>query len=378
MKQIYLLVTTIFLISNAVTAQSDLIDLIYHVDSGEGVFTTKLDGTSKNLLTSYSPSSTSLAHDIELDVDNSHMFVLDQNGKNLRQYNLNGTNNTLIYSYTTVPRDIELDLINQKIYHVVNGEVFTTNLDGTNKNSLITYTPSATNLLNGIELDLINNYIYILDTNGDNIIRYDLNGNNSTVVYNYTGGTQYPTDFALDVENNKIYHISRDNTAAEIFTTDLLGNSKTVLSTYTAGASLLYIDIELDTKNNHMYLLSTNGDLLDRFNLDGTNKTQIQTYSGSLPKDIVLYIIDPALSLNDTKINDTKIAVYPNPSSNYIQILGHEKNKEETSFSIYNINGAKVKNGIIKENEQIDIKDFSNGIYFLKLDNKNAVKFIKK
>ncbi|WP_445749847.1 T9SS type A sorting domain-containing protein [Polaribacter sp.] len=373
MKQIYLLITTLSLITNAVTAQSDL---IYHVDSGEGVFTTNLDGTSKNLLTSYSPSATSLAHDIELDVENNHMFVLDQNGKNLRQYDLNGTNNTLIYSYATNPSDIELDLINGKIYHAINGEVFTTDLDGTNKNSLITYTPSATNLLNGIELDLINNHMYIMDINGDSIIRYDLNGNNNTAIYNYTGGTQYPTDFALDVENNKIYHISRDNTAAEIFTTDLSGNSKTVLLTYTAGSSLLYIDIELDIDNNHMYLLSTNGDLLDRYSLNGTNKTLIQSYPGSFPKDIVIYKTDSTLSLNDTELNDTEIAVYPNPSSKFIQISGIKG--DEKAFSIYNTHGIKVKTGTIQENNKINIQTISNGIYFLIFENGNSIKFIKK
>lgn len=373
MKQIYILLILLTLIGNTINAQTDL---IYHVDPGEGIFTTNLDGTSKNLLVSYTPSATSFAIDIEIDAENNHMFVLDQNGKNLRQYNINGTNNTLIYSYPTSPRDIELDLTNGKIYHAMDGEIFTTDLDGTNKNSLITYAPSSTNLLNAIELDITNNYLYALDMNGDNITRYDLNGTNSTTIYNYVGGTQYPSDFAIDIENNKIYHISRDVTAAEIFTTDLLGNTKTVLTTYTAGASLLYVDIEIDVENNHMYLLSTNGDLLDRYDLNGSNKTLIQSYPGSLPKDVVIFKVSSTLSLNDTEPSHNKIEIFPNPSSNFIQVLGINRDKEV--YSIYNTLGTKLKSGIIQGNGKIDIQSISNGVYFLILKNGNNLKFIKK
>ncbi|GAA3784150.1 hypothetical protein GCM10022271_15620 [Corallibacter vietnamensis] len=373
MKQTYTLLILFTLIVNAINAQTDL---IYHIDSGEGAFTTNLDGTSKNLLASYTPSSSSLANDIEIDANNNKMYVLDQNGKNLIQYDLNGANNTLIYTYPTTPRDIELDLLNGKIYHVMNGEIFTTNLDGTNKNSLITYTPSGTKLLNTIQLDLINNHVYALDVNGDSLTRYDLNGNNSTTIYNYVGGTQYPSDFTIDIANNKIYHISRDNTAAEIFTTDLSGNTKTVLTTYTAGASLLYIDIELDVENNYMYLLSDNGDLLDRYNLNGSNKTTVHNYTGNFPKDIEIFKFESTLSLNDTNLNQNKIAIFPNPASNVIQVSGINEGKK--AYAIYNALGAKLKNGTIQENNTINIQNLSNGIYFLMFENGNSLKFIKE
>lgn len=373
MKQTYTLLILFTLIVNTINAQTDL---IYHIDSGEGAFTTNLDGTSKNLLASYTPSSSSLANDIEIDANNNKMYVLDQNGKNLIQYDLNGANNTLIYTYPTNPRDIELDLINGKIYHAMNGEIFTTDLDGTNKNSLITYTPNATNFLNAIELDLVNSHLYALDMNGDNLTRYDLNGNNSTTIYNYVGGTQFPSDFKIDIANNKIYHISRDNTAAEIFTTDLTGNTKTVLTTYTAGSSLLYIDIELDVENDYMYLLSTNGGLLDRYNLNGSNKTTIQTYPGNYPKDIDIFKLDSTLSINNTESNQNEIAVFPNPSSNFIQVLGINGGKK--AYAIYNTLGAKLKSGTIQENDKISIQDISNGIYFLIFENGNSLKFIKK
>lgn len=374
MKQTYLSLALFFYLfyANTVNAQTDL---IYHVDSGEGIFTTHLDGTSKNSLVSYTASSSSLAHDVELDVANSHIYVLDFNGRNLMRYDLDGNNSTLIYSYSTIPRDMELDTTNGIIYHTVNGEVFSTNLVGNNKNSLITYTPSATNLLDELELDVNNNHMYLLDVNGDHLTRYNLDGSNSTLIYSYTGGTQYPSDFTTDLANNLIYHISRDFTAGEIFTTDLLGNSKTVLTTFTAGASLLYVDIELDVENNHMYLLSTNGDLLDRYNLDGSNKTTIQSYPGSFPKDIVIFKVDSTLSLNDSKVFNETLSLYPNPSSDFIQIMNIES---KLSYTIYNALGAEIEKGSITSEDQIDVRGFVNGLYFITFENGTALQFIKK
>lgn len=374
MKQTYLSLALVFYFfyANTINAQTDL---IYHVDSGEGIFTTLLDGSSKNSLASYTASASSLAHDIELDVTNNHMYVLDVNGRNLIRYDLDGNNSTLVYSYSTTPRDMELDTTNGIIYHIVNGEVFSTSLVGSNKNSLITYTPSSTNLLDELELDVNNNHMYILNINGDHLTRYNLDGSNSTLIYSYTGGTQYPSDFTTDFTNNLIYHISRDNTAGEIFTTDLLGNSKTILTTFTAGASLLYIDIELDIENNHMYLLSTNGDLLDRYDLDGSNKTSIQSYSGSFPKDIVIFKVDSTLSLNDSEVFNDKLFLFPNPSNEFIQIMNLES---KLYYAIYNTLGAEIQNGRITSEDQIDVSGFENGLYFIKFENGTTLQFIKK
>jgi len=37
-----------------------------------------------------------------------------------------------------------------------------------------------------------------------------------------------------------------------------------------------------------------------------------------------------------------------------------------------------IKKGIIADNEQIDISNFTNGMYFLKFKNGNTIKFIKE
>ena len=80
------------------------------------------------------------------------------------------------------------------------------------------------------------------------------------------------------------------------------------------------------------------------------------------------------LSTNEFEL-ENNIKLFPNPSSELIQISGL---KENENYRIYNISGSEIKNGIVSNNEQIDIRNFSNGLYFLKFDNGNTIKFIKK
>lgn len=288
---------------------------IYHLDRNEGVFTTDLTGGLKNLLVTYTGSSSSTAQDVEIDKANNHMYVLDRNAKELRRYSLSGGNNTLIYSYSNSPTDIELDLINSKIFHVVAGEVFKTNLLGNTKTSLISYTPGPSNLINQIELDISNNHMYLINSNAEELRRYNLSGGSNTLLFTYTDGN--PRDFALDISGAKIYHINFVGPSGEIFTTNLTGGSKTILTTFTGSSSLLYDDIELDIANDHMYILDRNGDALLRFNTNGNSQTTIYSYTGSnpLPWDIILDISAPSntvpldITLSTNTINESLTGV---------------------------------------------------------------------
>ena len=56
--------------------------------------------------------------------------------------------------------------------------------------------------------------------------------------------------------------------------------------------------------------------------------------------------------------------VYPNPSSNYIQISDLI---ETTKYEIYSVSGTKVIDGTLMPKSQIDISRLSSGLYYLKL-----------
>ncbi|QCE40030.1 T9SS type A sorting domain-containing protein [Psychroserpens sp. NJDZ02] len=70
-----------------------------------------------------------------------------------------------------------------------------------------------------------------------------------------------------------------------------------------------------------------------------------------------------------------KINIYPNPSQNQIKISGINTLEP---YTIYNAIGKEISKGKVSKNEEIDIKAFSKGLYFLKLDNGNTLKFIKE
>lgn len=79
------------------------------------------------------------------------------------------------------------------------------------------------------------------------------------------------------------------------------------------------------------------------------------------------------LGVEDVILNSVKI--YPNPASDFITISGL-KNRE--NFRVYDVLGTEIIKGKIIDNGEIAIKNFSNGIYFLKFDNGNTIKFIKE
>ena len=70
-----------------------------------------------------------------------------------------------------------------------------------------------------------------------------------------------------------------------------------------------------------------------------------------------------------------RIKTYPNPSTNYISLSGLAESK---SYIIYNMQGKEVSRGTVSNNNKIDVRFLENGLYLLKLENLEIVKFIKE
>lgn len=83
---------------------------------------------------------------------------------------------------------------------------------------------------------------------------------------------------------------------------------------------------------------------------------------------------DQNLSVNGIDA-EHDVRLYPNPSSDYVQVKGLKRSQ---NFSLYNVLGVEITSGNISNNDQIDIKDYPSGLYFLNFDNVNAIKFLKK
>ena len=85
--------------------------------------------------------------------------------------------------------------------------------------------------------------------------------------------------------------------------------------------------------------------------------------------------ISPPLSVDDLDIDDKKVRLFPNPSSDFLKVSGLTKAE---NYKIFNILGAQVNEGIISNGEKIQIENLTNGLYFLKFNDGNTIKFLKK
>ncbi len=102
-----------------------------------------------------------------------------------------------------------------------------------------------------------------------------------------------------------------------------------------------------------------------RLNINSTTSNIARFY------EIEVYGRLGTLGTNDFKLN--KFNIYPNPTSNSLTIIG---DNEIDFLEVFDING---KNVITKKNSNsVDVQSLPTGNYYLKLNNKETVKFIKK
>lgn len=80
------------------------------------------------------------------------------------------------------------------------------------------------------------------------------------------------------------------------------------------------------------------------------------------------------LSIEDV-INENTISIFPNPTTEFIQVSGLNLQED---YTIYSILGAEVKSGSISNQEQINVSDLANGLYVLRLNNGRTIKFLKQ
>lgn len=131
-------------------------------------------------------------------------------------------------------------------------------------------------------------------------------------------------------------------------------------------------EIETDAQGS-IYLASS---FLETVNLDPYGSNEIVTSDDNGYRDIYIIKISPkTLGVSDVK-SSQQYNVYPNPASDFVYIKSKQK-LHNSSYQIYNVVGSKVMDGIINDNQQIEIKNLVKGIYFLQIDNQYQIKLIK-
>ncbi|MFI1770852.1 T9SS type A sorting domain-containing protein [Thalassobellus citreus] len=99
-------------------------------------------------------------------------------------------------------------------------------------------------------------------------------------------------------------------------------------------------------------------------------ETNIGT-NGSAIQGIQFYFDATSLAVVDIETN-LNISTYPNPTSSILNITIDGKQDGKLSYSLFNLLGALITSGDIKNNTvQINIEDLPMATYLLKLSNSN-------
>lgn len=78
--------------------------------------------------------------------------------------------------------------------------------------------------------------------------------------------------------------------------------------------------------------------------------------------------------LNVTTKNNSNILIFPNPTTDYIGFKNLHTGK---NYVIYNVLGKEVASGQLTSDPRIPVYHFEKGMYFLKFENHETLKFIK-
>lgn len=202
---------------------------------------------------------------------------------------------------------------------------------------------------------------------------------NSSGTPNQNDGTSFTinTTDGTDITIKSLYlFTSKRNLTTGVSTTLTIEGKRNGTTIYTIIKNSGIIDGANFTPNNGFNFInfSTEG------NVDNSNKNVDEliisaTGNGDyLALDAFTWGAE-VLSTNNFEIAQNRINIFPNPSSEFITISGIKKVE---SYKIYNVLGSLMVKGIIHDLEKINIQNLNNGLYFLKFDKGNSIKFIKK
>lgn len=239
------------------------------------------------------------------------------------------------------------------------------------------FDPSVVNTFNMTSTGDGDIFILKLDSDGDFIWTKGMGGNSfsigKSIVTNSNNDIYTTGYFTENVDfnpNTEVYNLSSLG-GKDIFVLklDSNGNFEWVKgiggsSNFDEGSAII-ID-----NNDTIYTVGTFGNTVD---FDSGVGTQNLTSIGS--QDIFIQkLVQSSLGLGDNNLEESFL-VYPNPASNYIQI---KKLILNNKVEIFDITAKRINAFVLTNKKEINIQNLKPGMYFLKLENGNSIKFIKK
>ncbi|MCC9643188.1 DUF4347 domain-containing protein [Rhodopirellula sp. JC740] len=225
------------------------------------------------------------------------LFWIDYDNQEIKSSKLDGTDVQTVASGIGHPSELSVDSVNQRLYFSdpQAGRIRQINFDGTGLTNILT----ALDEPRGLEVDLINGKIYWVEDDDfeNHVKRADLNGTNVETLATETAGGFYltrPNDIELDLINGHVYWSDQMRRVVERM--DLDGSNRSVL--FTASSSVT--GIAIDVKNNTLYYSMANGDEeIWRADLDGTNRSALITSGLTSPDGLAIDHVNEKLYWTD-------------------------------------------------------------------------------
>lgn len=384
-KKISLLL--IFSLVSIASAQTT--KLFWADQTGGKLQSAKLDGTEKSDLI------TGLNQPIGLAIDTqsspNKLYFCERNESKIYKSNLDGSDTVAVITGVTGIQDIELDLVNRKIYWVRDtwddDAVQRADMDGLNSNIEDMYTSTSTSYdFLGIGLDVANSKVYWVQRNNgcsDKISSMNFDKTGHTYVITYPDNSLLgPWD--IDVVGNKIYWTDCGLSEDIIYKANLDGSD---IDTVLKEVDCQYFII--DPATDKIYF--SDNYLIECANLDGTGRDTVVTGVGSFVMGIGISYDAPSdiSDINPLLKSFELYQNYPNPFNPTTTIsyaVGTYSNVplQYVDLSIYNIIGQKVVTLVNKKQPAGDYQvvwnasNFPSGVYFYQLETDNGFIQTKK
>ena len=313
----------------------------------------KLDLTNPS-----TPEATIVIDNLDLDpaamaLNGDYLYFSSVYGNTISKINITETNPQIEIVVSGLTRPNSLAFYNNDLYithgpanYDFSGKISKINIDDPN--------PTVVDVLTGLmrpeQVIIENNYLFCAQYNnstsgdGGKVFKLDLSDPSAIPIELISELTNVTS---ITIANNNLFIGSylSDNLTPALMRLDL--NSPNLDTTTIIESGINVTDLVND--GDHLYIAE------------------------SQDSDILSLDLATTLGLNDINFNDSVVA-FPNPSSDFIRISGLN---ETINYSIYNILGKRIKDGVINANQKINIQDFSKGLYFIKLDTGKTLKFTK-
>lgn len=346
------------LLYNTSYAQFDKM-LIGDNDNGQ-IVVSNINGTSLDTLNV--PISQSF-YDADVDQINQKVYLSYYWG--IFKMNYDGSAfDTLIYEPTgNYSEGIAVDAVGGYVYWAAMQEmkIYRSDLNGTNITTLYT----ANGFVSDIDLDLVNNKIYfgqwLSDERG--LFSIDLSGNNLDTIV--TSG--YDVHFiGLDIPNNKIYF--SDDVLATCRRINYNGTNDTLIYNFQAGGFFV------DNANSHLYTSDITNNNIVLSDLNGNSPTNIFPAATLASPYGPVFFSATTVGIENLSKSSLPLSIYPNPFSTST-IIHTNTALENATLVVYNSFGQVIKK-IDQLNEETIIlhrDNLPNGVYFIQLTQDNIL-----